>query len=234
MKKALTILLCGCLLAAMPLAFAACDGEVIPAGELPDYELGDTWVWHYAMQGESTTLTEEVMGEEVFEGRDCYILHMSFDPVLVFQQPEGASTITSMKYWSDKATGIYEVKREVSGIYNGAPFTTTMVSTYDPWVSPFPLELGKQVETVQTLTSYFNGSQSGEPIVGTERYLVDSREEITVAAGTFDCWKLVIDDGAGNIIQTVWWSDEVRSIVKSVDADGIIVMELLSYSLVDR
>ena len=45
---------------------------------------------------------------------------------------------------------------------------------------------------------------------------------------------LIIDDGAGNIIQTVWWSDEVRSIVKSVDANGIIVMELLSYSLVNR
>jgi hypothetical protein len=234
MKQALTVLLCCCLLVAMPLAFTACSGEAAPAGELPDYELGDTWVWHYTMQGESTTLTEEVMGEEVFEGRDCYVLHMSFDPVLVFQQPEGTSTITSMKYWGDKATAFYEVKREVSGIYNGTPFTTTMISSYDPWISPFPLELGKQVETEQTITQYFEGTPAGEPVVSTERYLVDSREEITVTAGTFDCWKLIIDDGAGNIIQVVWWSDEVRGIVKSVDANGIIVMELLSYSLVNR
>jgi hypothetical protein len=234
MKKALTILLVGCLLAATPLAFTACDGEATPAGELPDYKPGDTWVWDYTMQGENTVLTEEVMGEEVFEGRDCYVLHMSFDPILVFEQPEGTSNITSMKYWGDKATVFYEVKREISGIYDGTPFTMTMISSYDPWLSLFPLELGKELETEHTLTQYFEGTQSGEPTVSAQRYRVDSREEITVAAGTFDCWKLIIDDGAGNIIQTVWWSDEVISIVKSVDADGNTVMELLSYSLVSR
>jgi hypothetical protein len=234
MKKALTMLLVGCLLAATPLAFTACDGEATPAGELPDYELGDTWVWDYTMQGENTVLTEEVMGEEVFEGRDCYILHMSFDPVLVFEQPEGTSIVTSMKYWGDKATGFYEVKREISGIYNDTPFTMTMISSYDPWLSLFPLELGKEVETEHTLTQYFEDTQSGEPTVSAQRYRVDSREEITIAAGTFDCWKLIIDDGAGNIIQTVWWSDDAMSIVKSVDANGDTVMELLSYSLVSR
>ena len=159
---------------------------------------------------------------------------MSFDPVLVLEQPEGATTVTTMKYWGDKATVFYEVKREISGIYEGIPFTITMIFSYDPWLSLFPLELGNEVETEQTLTQYFEGTQSEEPTVSAQRYRVDSREEITVAAGTFDCWKLIIDDGAGNIVQTVWWSDDAMSIVKSVDANGNTVMEMLSYSLVSR
>jgi hypothetical protein len=233
MKKLVIMPLIFCLLAAMPFTFTACkeDGGTPSGGQLPSFESGDTWVWSYAMQGETTTLTEEVIGEEKVEGRDCYILDMSFDPVLSFPQDEGVSTITGMTYWGDRATAFFEVKREMSGSYDGTDFTMTMISSYDPWASLFPLELGKEVETEQTVTQYFDGTQTGEPTVSTQKYRVDSQEDITVSAGTFSCWKLIIYDGEGNIIQTLWWSDEVKSMVKSVDGNGNTVMELLSYSV---
>jgi len=233
MKKVLGVLLVFCLLAAVPFTFTACqEDEGAPSeGQLPAFEVGDTWVWSYVMQGTTYTLTEEILGEEEVLGRDCYVIDMSFDPALTFPQEEGETTITGMKYWGDKATGIYEVKREISGSYDGAIFTTGIVSSYSSWESPFPLEIGKEVETEQTTTQYVGDNQAGEPTVTTQRYSVDSQEDITVTAGTFSCWKLIIYDGAGNIIQILWWSDEAKTIVKSVDGNGNTVMELLSYSV---
>ena len=235
MKKVLVVLLVFCLLAAMPFVLPACgekgDGGAPSGGQLPTWELGDTWAWSYVMYGETYTLTEEVIGEETVEGRDCYILDMSFDPAMSSTYDDTVSIITSMKYWADKATGIYGVKTEMSGTHNGTEFTMTTISSYSSWASLFPLEIGKEIETEMTSTQYFDGTQTSEPTVTTEKYRVDSKEDVTVSAGTFSCWKVIIYDGDGNVIQTVWWSDEVKSMIKSTDADGKTITELLSYSV---
>lgn len=232
MKKVMAVLLVGCLLMVTPLVFTACQGGAeAPAEGLPGYEIGDQWVWSYTMYGTTYTLTEEVIGEESMEGRDCYVIDMSFDPALTFPQVGGESTITGMKYWGDKATAIYEVKREMSGEYNEEAFTITMISDYSSWESLFPLEAGKEVETEQTTTQYMGDTQTGEPIVSVQKYEVDNQEDVTVSAGTFSCWKITIYDGAGDILQIVWWSDEAKTMVKSTDGDGTTIMELLSYSV---
>lgn len=229
MKKVLGVLLAFCLLAAMPLLLPAC--AVKPEGQLPTYEMGDRWVWSYVMGETTSTLIEEVTGEEMVEGRDCYVIDMSFDPTYSYTQDGVVITITSSKYWADKATALYGVKMEASGIYNGTAFTSTQTYSYNPWTSLFPLEVGKEVETGKTTTQYFNGSQVGDPMVTTEKYKVDSKEGVTVTAGTFSCWKIIIYDGAGNVTQTIWYSDQAKSTVKITDADGNAMMELQSYSV---
>jgi hypothetical protein len=108
---------------------------------------------------------------------------------------------------------------------------TGSIYSYDPWASLFPLEIGKEVETESTITQYFDGSQTGEPMVTTEKYRVDSKEDVTVAAGTFSCWKMIMSDGASNVTGTTWYSDKVKSMVKSIDAAGNIMMELQSCSV---
>jgi hypothetical protein len=70
----------------------------------------------------------------------------------------------------------------------------------------------------------------GEPVVTTEKYVVEGKEEVTVAAGTFMCWKIVIYDGDGNVTVTMYYSDMVKSSVKMMSADGV-AMELKSYSV---
>jgi hypothetical protein len=55
---------------------------------------------------------------------------------------------------------------------------------------------------------------------------VDSKEDITVTAGIFSCWKIIMYDGAGNVTETMWYSNQVKSIVKMTDADGNTMMEL--------
>jgi hypothetical protein len=230
-KKVLGVLLVFCLLAATPLLLPACEEEE-EEGQLPTWEVGDQWVWSYAMDGTTATLTEEITGEETVAGRDCYIFDMSFDPVMSYTQDDVVSTITSMKYWADKATVFCGVKTEWSGTYNGTAFTMTTTYSYDPWISLFPLEIGKEVEAEVTATQYFDGSQVGDPTVTTEKYKVDSKaEDITVTAGTFSCWKINMYDDAGNVTQIIWYSDQVKSTVKMTDAVGNTTMELLSYSV---
>lgn len=199
------------------------------AGLLPRWEAGDKWIWSYMVDETTYTLTEEIIEEEVVEGRDCYIIEMLFDPLLSYSHSEEVSTITSMRYWQDKTTGLYGVKMESSGAYNGTDFTSTETYSYNPWAPLFPLEIGKEIETEKTTTQYYNGEQIGEPVITTEKYRIDSKEDITVTAGAFGCWKIVMYDGDGNTIQTIWWSDKVRSMVKGTDSAGNTMMELQSF-----
>jgi len=214
MKKALGLLPVFCLLVATSLLLPAC---VAKEGQLPTWEVGDEWVWSYTTPEETTqTLTQEVTGEETIEGRDCYVIEMLVDG-------------SSMKNWVDKATCIYGVKMESSGTSNGTAFTFTTTSSYNPWTSLFPLEIGKEVETEQTTIQYSDGSQYGDPMVTAIKYKVDSKEDVTVAAGTFSCWKIISSEG--NVTQNIWWSDQVEYVVKIADADGNTMMELQSYSV---
>lgn len=205
--------------------------EAAVEGQLPTMEVGDKWVWSYVMEETTYTLTEEIIGEETVEGRDCYVIDMSFDPVISYTRDDVVSTVTSMKYWGDKATALLGVKMQSSGTYNGTAFTSTQTYSYNPWISLFPLEIGKEIEMEKTTINYYDGEPYGEPVVSTEKYMVVSKEDVTVTAGTFSCWKITYYDSALDTTQTIWWSYQAKTVVKSTDADGNTIMELKSYSV---
>jgi hypothetical protein len=225
----LGMLLAFCLMVAMLFLLPACAEE--PEGQLPTLQPGDRWVWAYSMGETTSTLTEEVIGDELVEGRDCYVIDMSFDPPSTWTYDDVVCTATSTTHWADKAAGLLSVKTQSSYSCNGTASTYTTTYSYNPWTSLFPLEVGREVETQKTTIQYSDGSQQGEPVVSTERYTIVSRENVTVAAGTFGCWKLTMYDSATEVTQTMWLSDQVKSIVKIIDAEGNTVMELQSYSV---
>jgi hypothetical protein len=229
MKKILGVLLVSSLLVAISSLLPACQKQ--KEGQLPTLQVGDSWVWSYVMDDTTYTLTEEVTGTETVAGRECYVIRMSFDPVISQTYDSVVYTVTDMKYWADKATALLSVKMETSVTGNGQTFTSSEISSYEPWISLFPLEIGKEVEADKTTTQYMGDTQMSEPAVTTEKYVVDSKEDVTVPAGTFSCWKIFLYDGAGNITATFWYSDKVKSGIKSVDASGNTMMELKSYSV---
>jgi hypothetical protein len=236
MKKMLGVLLVSSLLMAISSLLPACqkqgEGETkAPEGQLPTLQVGDGWVWSYVMNDTTYILTEEVTGTETVAGRDCYVIRMSFDPAISQTRDSVAYTITDMKYWADKATVLLGVKMETSVTGNGQTFTSSEIYSYEPWASPFPLEIGKVVEADKTTTQYAGDIPMGEPAVATEKYVVDSKEDVTVPAGTFNCWKIIMYDGAGNITTTLWYSDQIKSGIKATDANGNTMMELESYSV---
>ena len=236
MKKGLGVLLVLSLLAIISFLLPACqekegEEEKAPGGQLPVYQVGDKWVWSYVMNEMTYTLTEEVTGEETVEGRDCYIIDMSFDPVISSTHGDVVYTVTGMKYWADKATTFLGVKMEQSVTGNEQTFTSTTHYSYNPWASLFPLEIGKVTETENTTTQYSDGTQRGNPVVTTEKYVVDGKEDVTVTAGTFSCWKITMYGSAGNLTLTMWYSDQAKNAVKMTDAEGNTMMELKSYSI---
>ncbi len=231
MKKVLGVLLVFCLLVATSLLLPACQEEEALEGQLPTIQVGDQWVWSYVMDGTISLMTQEVIGEETVEGRVCYVLDMSFDPVMSSTHDDVVYTTAGIKYWGDKATGLLGVKMEMTTTYNGQVITQSETYLYNPWTSLFPLEVGKEVETEKTTIYYFEGGQYGETEVSTEKYKVVSQEDVTVTAGTFSCWKITYYDSALDTTQTMWWSDEVKTMVKSTDADGKTISELQSYSV---
>ncbi len=231
MKKILRLLVVLSMLLAIPFLFPACQGEEAPEGQLPVFEVGDEWAWSYVMDGTTYTLTEEVTGTETVEGRDCYVIRMSFEPVISSIHDNVTYNVTDMKYYADKATGLFSVKMETVVTGNGQTFTSSEIYDYDPWENLFPLEIGKVVEAEKTTTQYMGDTQTGEPAVTTEKYVVDSKEDVTTSAGTFNCWKIMLYDGAGNITTIIWYSDQVKSGIKNTDANGNIIMELKSYSV---
>jgi len=207
------------------------EEEEAPGGQLPACETGDKWVWSYVMDGTTSLMTEEVIGEETVEGRDCYVIDMSFDPVMSSTHEGVVYTTTGMKYWGDKATGLLGVKMEYTTTGNGQVFTSSEISSYNSWISMFPLEVGKEVEMEKTTIQYMEGEQYGETKVSTEKFTVVSKEDVTVTAGTFSCWKITYYDSALNTTQTMWWSDEAKTMAKMTDADGKTISELQSYSV---
>jgi hypothetical protein len=244
MEKIIRVLLVFSMLAAISFLLPACQveeeaseaqvtiwGEEELEGQLPVLQVGDKWVWSYVMSGTTYTLTEEITGSEMAEGRDCYIIDMQFDPVISSVHDEVVYTVTKMTYWGDKLSGLLGVKQETTVTGNEQSFTSSEIYSYDPWMELFPLEVGKVLEAEKTTTSYMGGNLAGEPIVATEKWVIDSKEEVTVAAGTFSCWKMIMYDGEGNVTLTMWYSDDVKSGVKMLEADGNVTMELKSYSI---
>ncbi len=233
MKKMIRVLVVFSLIAAISFLFPACgveEAEEAPEGQLPLLKVGDTWSWSYVMSGTTYTLTETVTGSETVEGRACYVIDMSFDPAIESVHDEVVYTVSKMTYWADKLSGFIGVKQGTDVTGGGQTFSSYETYIYDPWIELFPLETGKMLEASKTTTQYM-GDQAGEPTVATEKYVVEGKEQITVEAGTFSCWKIIMYDGGGNVTMTMWYSDEAKSGVKTVDAEGNVTMELKTYSV---
>jgi len=86
-----------------------------------------------------------------------------------------------------------------------------------------------QYRADKTTTQYSNGCQERDPTLTTEDYKIASKENITVSARTFSCWKtIIIYDGSSNVTKTFWYSDKVKSVVKAIAVGGNTTMGLKS------
>lgn len=226
MKKAFMFLTVVVLLAAMMVAGAACAQE--QEGELPTLKVGDQWVTRIMSEGIEYMLTIEVTGEDVSNGKDCYILESSFEPPV-----NGIIDSATAKF--DKAT-MRLIRAQMSGEYMDMPFIVASSYSYEfPGALPYPREIGKEYEVTETETmnTTVMGETETETTVNTYIYKVEKIEEITVPAGTFKCFKVVKYDETGTTaLETTWYSDKTKQYqVKEIDHESGDTMELISYSV---
>lgn len=103
---------------------------------------------------------------------------------------------------------------------------------YDPPLSfEWPLEVGRS----WTQQHLLRIGASGEPVPMTSRWKVEAHEEVTVPAGTFKAWKIVMEDNFG-FRQTTWSVPETmgafarrvneRSATHPMGGAGVQVMEM--------
>ena len=184
------------------------------AGEAPTLAVGDTWTWSVVYEGDTNTRTETV--SEV--GADSYTVDVTFDAGLQRTAFGLDVAIGSMELSVSKDTlDPVEQLAEIT-----APIATTATYTYefDYPGARWPLAVGS--EWSYTLTT--------ETALGTDTFdrtvAVEGEEDVTVAAGTFSCFKIVTSEG-GEVDKTEWFSEDVKNNVKVVDASTYEAEETL-------
>ena len=212
------------LIVSLVLLGTGCGGT--EKGALPALQTGDRWV-AWASSGETeSTITLEVTGDVIVSGKDCYVVEGAAEPPYM-----GIISALTMAY--DKAT-FFPVAVQSSGQFMALPYEVLVEYSYEFGGDPlFPLKVGGENEVVEMLTSTrtIMGETSTESETSVYTNRVEKIEEVTVPAGTFECFKIVEYDEDGNPTSTSWYSDEVRWPVREEDYELGEVVRLVQYSL---
>jgi len=197
-------------------------------------EIGTTWTHNVNYVDENAVWTVSITGGEVIDGVDCYITDTSFDAPperLMYTEMLGSDitlTITKEKSWMSR-TSQQPIKNEVSTLLSAMSMTidTTTTFAYDGEYGA-PLSVGQswsyQQESVPSMGPKMTSTWNAE-VVG--------MEEITVPAGTFNCYKVV--HTSGDATRTDWTSADrdLLTAVKVVSEGywtGTETRELASYT----
>lgn len=191
----------------------------------PTWSVDDEWVWAVTYKGETNTWTEKVTAEEDLAGTNCYVVDLFYDPPI--ERVSGAFEVTiasGTKWFSVDNQDLLEYVSTLT-----APFATDVTYTYDYTytAAKWPLTVGAEW-TVDAVQHTMLGD---EPFSWTVS--VEAEEDVTVAAGTFSCFKMgwYAD---GTLEKTEWYSTDVKNLVKVVDLatyDAEQTQELESYTV---
>jgi hypothetical protein len=206
------------------LPVAACGGA--ERGALPVLHAGDTWAaWVSAGEVEST-MTLVVTGDVVINGKDCYVVEATAEPPYL-------GIISAMTAAIEKATSL-PVAVQSSGQFLGLPYEVVAEYEYEIGGDPlFPLRVGSENEVMETLTSTATimGETSVETETKTYTRMIEGVEELTVPAGTFECFRIVERYEDGTVKNIQWYSDAVKWTVHEEDHESGEVARLVRYSL---
>jgi hypothetical protein len=197
---------------------------VVSQGVLPTLHVGDQWVYREIYGGVAYTVTVKVVGEELIQGKDCYVKEWTYDPAI--------SGVSKRTFWIEKAT-LDVLRDQYSFEYSGTTATcsTVYVAKYsgdERW----PLTVGSawtENDTI-TYTCVALGKSNNDTTTYSMNDKVEKVEDITVGAGTFRCFK-VVEYENGVASQNYWYSDKAKTFVKVDYITGQDSMQLLSYSV---
>lgn len=200
--------------------------SVIGDAELPEWEVGDKWNYETPYYGLISRETKEVTNITTINvngtNYDVYVLQTTSSSL-----PWG--DFTTYNFISIDNMAIIKTR----AIQSYGTNETEIVTTYQPPKRnfDFPLSVGK------TWTSTYTSSQYNETTgyinwTETQYYQVIATEKIKVKAGTFNCFVIEESNEWGDIGQRLWYSSEVKNLVKLEDIYRITIeSELTSYSV---
>lgn len=216
----------------IPLMGVNCDSngdkgqEELLNGELPTVKIGDKWVYEAVYDNVDYDITYEVVGTDTLNGKECYDLMATYSPAFYGAFNSNTARLYKANYqWA---------KIEYVTTLNGSPYLMVIEYSYTfPDSSIYPLEVGKEINIIgaTTTTITYMGETETETVTRTYTDKVECMEEITVAAGTFKCFKTVRYDETGNKLFTSWQSDKTKLYVKFISHSTGDTEELKSYSV---
>jgi predicted small lipoprotein YifL len=211
------------------------DGDGDGNGAVPTQSVGDYWVMDCSYTGgkielHTCELTVTVVGEEAIDGEACYKAAGVFEPAATREAADMPLTlnIETADIWTSKAKLVYLKLSSAIAELPGLPSTVTWTLTGD---YGYPFAAGQ------------TWSGSVRVVAGVLDEITDlefeilGMETITVPAGTFDCWHLVVSESGspGTYVNEYWINtDEVKSVVKEIERSlwkGEEIRELTSYSV---
>jgi len=209
------------------------DGD----GAVPTWSVGDTWVMEcsYANPGGKTEqdaceLTVTVEGEEAVGDEDCYKANGVFTPAATRDAADMPLTLhlETAGIWTSKANLVYMKQSSAIAELPGLPSTVTWTLSGDyGWEFSEGKTWSGSVRVVAGVLDEITDLE----------FEVLGVESITVPAGTFDCWHIVVSESGspGTYVNEYWINTtEVKSVVKEVEAAlwaGVETRELTSYSV---
>lgn len=193
-------------------------------GNLPQYSIGDKWVSKWKTGGQEYTITNEVTGFEVVQGKDCVVMTLKFDPPF-----QGQLVSVTNKYETATTNIVYEDMK----MTDPNQVTTAVYQITGDDAYPFIVgKVYKQTEFM-TLTSGNTTISSSQNSTTTTSARVEALETVTVPAGTFKCFKIVKYDESGNVTQITWRSADTKfyQVKMSDPSEPDATYELVSYSV---
>ena len=116
--------------------------------------------------------------------------------------------------------------------YKGSPISiNTDISVEYINGLPWPLQVGKEFETVETsITTYSTSEETTtETEIISRHWEIVQKVNVSVPAGNLTCFKIDIYNEDEELVDVWWYSDEVESDVKTLDVDHGEIEELLTY-----
>ena len=203
------------------------QAELMP-GRVPILHVGDWWIMEFVFNETTYILTQNITGE----GPDYYVIYEEYNPPY-----QGTSNMT---YRVDKST-TYQIWGQGQSEYTydntTIPYTynITFFYTYYGGV-PFPMIVGKEfnMTEIMTYTMIMDNTTYTYEYNTSYVFEVETIESVTVPAGTFTCFKVNMWNAtSGDLMYTMWYSDEAKTSVKYIDYTTTPEMryELKDYSV---
>jgi len=211
-----------------------------PMAWAPVLEVGDSWTMALTSNEANYNLTMTVMGKETVNNVSCYVMKLVFEP----EGPlvKNARVSNEITWWLADSTLSHLMKME--GKAHGFGYDLNFVEEHFYTFQGEPLlTVGNEHNETDSREMNVYGPPPTnilfweDETTTTTRIKVEAVENITVPAGTFSCYKIVIyDENGQNILSTRWFSMEAKTAVRIENYEAgefqiFETAELLSYSV---
>ncbi|MCD4779725.1 MAG: hypothetical protein K8S27_04145 [Candidatus Omnitrophica bacterium] len=206
-----------------PCPVLAADAIAVPSH--PRLKVGDQWLEQVTVNERTYRINYQVTGDRIVDAVPCYALKATFDPAMMSVYDKGSILLDKemfmpkvMLLWNSRMKAAMNIEFKYQYEFKPEPL--------------YPLSVGKEVFATEIKSTVISMSEDKSKMDESReiKFVVETKETVTVPAGSFQCFKVVEYDKIGMAIRTFWMAYETKYFeVKAVNHESGELTELLSY-----